>query len=96
MRTGCAWVIGLCLPAFAATAEAQLLTSLFPGGVPGYGTEQGVTVQSRARPAYDPLGIRIDTAMARPLLYESFGYDNNIFGGSAARAHGKSRRVPRY
>ena len=85
MRTGRAWVIGLCLPAFAATAEAQFLTSLFPGGVPGYGTEQGVTVQSRARPAYDPLGSRIDTVMVRPLLYESFGYDNNIFGGSSAR-----------
>jgi hypothetical protein len=85
MRTGRAWVIGLCLPAFVAAARAQLLTSLFPSGVPGYGTEQGVTVQSRARPAYDPLGIRIDTVMLRPLLYESFGYDDNIFGGPAAR-----------
>ena len=37
-------------------AHAQLLTSLFPEGVPGYGTEQGVTVQSRARPAYDLSG----------------------------------------
>ena len=48
--------------------DAQLLTSLFPDGVPGYGTEQGVTVQSRARPAFDPLGIRIGTVMIRPLL----------------------------
>ena len=62
--------------------EAQLLTSLFPEGVPGYGTEQGVTVQSRERPAFDPLGIRADTVMIRPLLSESVGYDNNIFGGS--------------
>jgi hypothetical protein len=79
------WAIGLCLLCCAPLAEAQLLTALFPDGVPGYGTGQGVTVQSRARPAYDPLGLRIDTVMVRPLLYESFGYDNNIFAGPSPR-----------
>jgi hypothetical protein len=66
-------------------AEAQLLTSLFPDGVPGYGTEQGVTVQSRARPAYDPLGFRDGPLTVRPLLGESLGYDDNIFGGPGHR-----------
>lgn len=67
-------------------AEAQLLDSLFPEGVPGYGSEQGVTVRSRARPEYDPLGIRLDTVMIGPLLSESLGYDDNIFGASGHRA----------
>ena len=66
-------------------AAAQLLTSLFPEGVPGYGADQGVTVQSRARPLFDPLGIRAGTLMFRPLLSESVGYDSNIFAGSSPR-----------
>ncbi|MSO99722.1 MAG: hypothetical protein EXR07_01540 [Acetobacteraceae bacterium] len=75
----------LCVLLLAGPAQAQLLTSLFPEGVPGYGTEQGVTVRSRARPAFEPLGVRADTVMIRPLLGVSAGYDDNIFGGPARR-----------
>lgn len=67
------------------SANAQLLTTLFPEGVPGYGAEQGVTVQSRARPQFDPIGVRIDTIMIQPLLGESIGYDDNVFGGPVHR-----------
>jgi hypothetical protein len=85
MRNRCSWVVALVLLAWAGEARAQLLMSLFPDGVPGYGAEQGVTVQSRARPAFDPLGIRFGTVMVRPLLSESFGYDDNILGAPQHR-----------
>src|SRR5690242_17602731 len=70
-------------------AAAQLLTSLFPEGVPGYGTGPGVTVQSRARPEFDPLGIREGKLTVRPTLGESIGYDSNIF--AAPRPRGASQ-----
>jgi hypothetical protein len=90
MRNGCEWLLALCLLCSTplcrvVVAQALLLDSLFPEGVPGYGTEQGVTVQSRARPAYEPLGIHINTSTIRPMLGMSVGYDNNIFGGPSHR-----------
>jgi hypothetical protein len=75
----------VCLLACAQVAEAQLLTALFPEGVPGYGAGPGVTVRSRARPAFEPLGIRAGIATIKPRLSESIGYDNNIFGGPMRR-----------
>ena len=85
------FLLVLSLLVFACPAKAQLLMSLFPEGVPGYGEEAGVTVKSRARPAFDPLGVRFGTLLVRPSLAESIGYDNNIFGGSAR--HGAWRIV---
>jgi hypothetical protein len=90
MRNGREWLLALCLLCCTSlchvlVAQAQLLDSLFPEGVPGYGTEQGVTVRSRARPEYEPLGIRIDSATIRPQLGVSLGYDNNVFGGPSHR-----------
>jgi hypothetical protein len=69
----------------AQLAQAQLLTSLFPEGVPGYGADPGVTVRSRARPTFDPLGIRAGSVMIRPMLGLSTGFDDNIFGGPIHR-----------
>jgi hypothetical protein len=90
MRNGRLWLVALCLlgcspVGCALVAKAQLLDSLFPEGVPGYGNEQGVTVQSRTRPEFAPLGIRLGTLMVQPLLSESIGYDNNIFGAPTHR-----------
>jgi hypothetical protein len=85
MRNGREWLVALCLLGCTPGAKAQLLDLLFPEGVPGYGTEQGVTVRSRARPDSEPLGIRLDSLMIRPLLGVSTGYDNNVFGGPAHR-----------
>lgn len=59
----------------------QTLGALFPEGVPGYGTDPGVTVRSRARPATDPSGIRFGPTLLRPDLTVSIGYDDNVFGG---------------
>lgn len=90
MGNGRLWFNAFCLLGCTALggarlADAQLLTTLFPEGVPGYGTEQGVTVQSRARPEFDPLGFRYGEVTVRPLLGESVGYDDNIFGGPNRR-----------
>jgi hypothetical protein len=83
MRSERSWLVALCLLTCSEAADAQLLNSLFPAGVPGYGAEQGVTVQSRARPAFDPLEIRDGIVRIKPLADFSIGYDDNIFGGPA-------------
>ena len=66
-------------------ACAQLLSALFPEGVPGYDTAPGVTVQSRSRPAFDPLGIRAGPFLLWPRLEESIGYDDNVLGSAVRR-----------
>ena len=65
--------------------HAELLSSYFPTGVPGYGTAPGVTVASRERPDFDPLGTRIGSFMLRPQVEEGLGYDDNVFGASTGR-----------
>jgi hypothetical protein len=76
-----AFILLVCAPG----AAAQLLSALFPEGVPGYGADPGVTVRSRVRPEFDPLGIRLDTLMIQPFLTESAGFDDNLFAGAAHR-----------
>jgi hypothetical protein len=66
----------------AATADRFLLNNYFPQGIPGYGQELGVTVLSRARPQYDPLGVRSGDFIIRPELDESLGYNSNLLGQS--------------
>lgn len=82
MRNARQWLVALCLLGCPHKAAAQLLPTLFPEGVPGYGSEQGVTVQSRARPGYDPLGIHIDTIVIQPRWDTATGYDDNVFAGA--------------
>jgi hypothetical protein len=62
--------------------HAELLSTYFPTGVPGYGNAPGVTVASRERPDFDPLGTRIDGFILRPQIEEGLGYDDNVFGGA--------------
>src|SRR5690348_11449671 len=80
------WRSWLCLTALGALAcggvRAQLLADYFPEGVPGYGTAPGVTVASRARPDYDPPGVRVDSFVLHPGMDESLGYNNNLLGGT--------------
>jgi len=71
--------------AYGGLSRAELLSSYFPMGVPGYGTAPGVTVASRARPEFDPPGVRLGSFMLRPLWDESLGYDDNVFGSSAGQ-----------
>jgi hypothetical protein len=67
----------------AGKAAAAMLTALFPEGVPGYDTDQGVTVQSRLHPDFTPLGLRAGAFQAWPTLEESLGYDSNPLSGAA-------------
>ena len=74
-------VIAGCAIAFGGV-RAELLSSYFPAGVPGYGTAPGVTVASRERPDFDPLGFRLGGFVLKPQLTEGLAYDNNVFGGT--------------
>ncbi len=66
-------------------AQAQLLDQLISASTPGYANEAGVTVTSRQRPEYDPIGIRLGNFTIRPQLSETVGYDDNVFGTKSAR-----------
>ena len=79
------WGAGLSLAAAIPAAQAQLadrymLDNYFPSGIPGYGAEPGTTVLSRARPFYEPLGVRVGDFIIRPEVSESLGYNNNVTG----------------
>jgi hypothetical protein len=69
----------------AQLADRYMLDLYFPTGIPGYGTEPGTTVLSRARPFYEPLGVRVGDFIIRPEVDESLGYNNNVTGLSPAQ-----------
>ncbi len=64
----------------AQPADRYLIDQYFPEGVPGYGDQLGTTVLSRARPEYDPLGIRSGDFIIRPEVDQSIGYNSNFIG----------------
>ena len=76
------WSVGSGL---ATPARSQMLDELINPDVPGIAGEPGVTVASRLRPDYDPLGIRTGNVTVRPELRESVGYDDNVTGSRKAR-----------
>ena len=60
-----AWSAGTAFVGMAALGvRAELLSDYFPAGVPGYGTAPGVTVASRARPEFDPPGVRAGSSLS--------------------------------
>jgi hypothetical protein len=66
---------------FGSAAYAQpLLDQYIATDIPGIGIEPGVTVLSRQRPEYDPLGINLGEVTIRPELLESVGFDDNVLG----------------
>jgi hypothetical protein len=82
MRTG--WKIAtlaLGCGCVGCGAAAAWLDTLFPAGVPGYGTEQGVTVASRLRPETQPEGVAAGAFVLRPAWEQTLGYDSNVLGG---------------
>ncbi len=66
-------------------ARAQVIDQYLNPDIPGYGTEAGVTVESRAHPEYDQTGVRVGLWTITPTLNEGFGYDDNVTGTSNAR-----------
>ncbi|HEY6439408.1 MAG TPA: outer membrane beta-barrel protein [Acetobacteraceae bacterium] len=73
--------------AFYGGVRAELLSTYFPTGVPGYGEAPGVTVASRERPDYDPPGVRVGDFLLFPQWAEGLGYNDNVLGSNDAR-HG--------
>ena len=69
----------------AGRAVAELMTALFPDGVPGYDADDGVTVETRLHPEQMPLGVREGAFVVSPRLDESFGYTSNALPGPYRR-----------
>jgi hypothetical protein len=69
-------------PARAQPVDRYLLDRYFPLGVPGYGTEPGVTVTSRVEPEYEAPGVQVGGFIVRPQVSESLGYNSNVLGSS--------------
>ena len=64
----------------ASPARAQLIDRYFPPGIPGYGAAAGVTVLSRERQAWEPLGVRAGGFIVRPTLSTGIGMTSNATG----------------
>jgi hypothetical protein len=75
-------------------AAAQMLSTLFPEGVPGYDASPGVTVLSRLRPDTEPRGLHVGTFLVQPRLDSGFGYDDNVLASSPAHGSWLVRTQP--
>jgi hypothetical protein len=75
----------LTVAAHAQPADRYLLDRYFPVGVPGYATEPGVTVRTRARPEYESQGVRAGSFVIRPEASESIGYNDNVLASATDR-----------
>src|ERR1700733_5355308 len=69
----------------AGRAVAELMTALFPDGVPGYDVEAGVTVETRLHPELMPLGLREGAFQFHPALDQGLGYTSNALPGPYRR-----------
>lgn len=75
------------LAAGAATqAAAQSIDTYLPASVTGTDVEPGVTVLSRERPGYDPLGLRIGEWTINGSVSETAGDNSNVTGYPTGRA----------
>ncbi|MDR3532869.1 MAG: outer membrane beta-barrel protein [Rhodopila sp.] len=80
------WFLVLALAVcLAGRAMAEMMSALFPEGVPGYDTDAGVTVQSRLHPEQQPLGLREGVFRVSPTLDEGMGYTSNVLAGPYRR-----------
>ncbi|MCC6718156.1 MAG: outer membrane beta-barrel protein, partial [Acetobacteraceae bacterium] len=75
-----AWAVGT-----PSLAHAQLIDRYFPAGLPGYGAAAGVTVATRARPEFEPGGVRLGSVVVRPTLSSGMGYTSNAPGQPGGR-----------
>jgi hypothetical protein len=86
-RTTLLWgfLIVTAMICLAGRAVAELMTALFPDGVPGYDVDEGVTVETRIHPEQIPLGIREGAFEFLPQLEQSVGYTSNALPGQFRR-----------
>jgi hypothetical protein len=85
ISVGSRWALAIGLVTAYGGVRAEPLSDYFPAGVPGYGTAPGVTVTSRARPDFDPPGVRFGGFLLHPRWEEGLGYDSNVFGSPSAQ-----------
>jgi hypothetical protein len=78
----------------AGRALAELMTGLFPDGVPGYDADPGVTVETRLHPEQMPLGLPEGAFQFWPRLDESFGYSSNALPGPHKRGSWQALTAP--
>jgi hypothetical protein len=76
----CVVIAGMSSGMSSGVALAQQVNIYFPQGIGGYDQQLGVTVQSRARPQYDPLGIQADGFLIHPTVSESVLYNSSLNG----------------
>ncbi|MDE2515014.1 MAG: outer membrane beta-barrel protein [Rhodospirillales bacterium] len=84
----------VCLLLGAGMAQAQRLDQLLPEGVPGFGTDPGVTVTSRIAPEYQAPGLRSGLWVFHPGLDLATGYASNLFATAAPRGSAVLRLSP--
>ena len=65
---------------------AQAIDIYFPQGAYGYDQQLGVTVQTRAHPLYEPLGVQVGSFTVAPRADQSLFYNSNVngFGNSGS------------
>jgi hypothetical protein len=78
----------------AGRAVAELMTALFPDGVPGYDVDEGVTVVTRLHPEQMPLGVREGAFEFFPELDTSVGYTSNALPGPYRRGSWEVATAP--
>ena len=61
-------------------ADAQVLESVLPNGVPGFDTAPGTTVLSRVHPGFEQFSAQIGGYTITPGLTEGFSYNTNVLG----------------
>ena len=61
-------------------ADAQVLESVLPNGVPGFDTAPGTTVLSRVHPGFEQFSAQIGGYTITPGLTEGFSYNSNVLG----------------
>ena len=67
-------------------AHAQSIDIFLPATITGTDVEPGVTVLSRLRPDYDPMGVHIFNWVLTPTLTETAGENTNVQGYSTGSA----------
>jgi len=70
----------------ATHAAAQSIDTYLPAVVTGSDVEPGVTVLSRERPGYDPLGLRVGDWTINGSVSETAGDNTNVTGYDTGRA----------
>lgn len=88
LRPGAGSAVVLAIPVVicANAATAQVIDTYFPQGLTGFDQQPGVTVLTRQRPLYDPIGIHAGDFLVQPRLDQSVFYNSNVTvsGGSGS------------